>query len=218
MAYGKHEAYGKQELGITSTPGEHPEGIKPLYAWVPSIGVSRLIRLNGNGFSLWRDDLLVGSLSGNGNGRSLYRIRIRDDVIRTIERVVVGRKVRDMVQLIDGRIVSWDGTRHLQVLAPASHVFSMCTGCHAVNQLFVTNGIGPDLYGIVGSSVAAVPGYSYSKAMTGVGGRWSEERLRRFLEDPQGFVPGTTMNFPGVADRNERQQIIDYLKEFNRRQ
>ena len=215
LSYGKRTAYSGASVG--SRPGEHDGDIKPLYAWVPSIGISRLIRLNGEGFELWGDDLLVGSLSGNGSGRSFYRVRVRDDVIRTIERIEIGRKARDMQQLADGRIVNWDGTYHIQVFEPASHVFSKCNSCHAVNQGFVANGIGPDLYGIVGQSVASVPGFNYSQSLSQLGGRWSEERLHWFLEDPMGRVPGTTMAMPGITDPNERQQIIDHLKGVDRR-
>ena len=50
--------------------------------------------------------------------------------------------------------------------------------------------------GVVGQKVArhTKTGYQYSKAMKKFGGKWTRERLDKFLENPTAFVPGTTMN------------------------
>jgi cytochrome c len=48
--------------------------------------------------------------------------------------------------------------------------------------------------------------------MAGYGGRWSEERLDRFLANPGAAIPGTTMAFEGIDDAGERRQIIELLK------
>jgi cytochrome c len=73
------------------------------------------------------------------------------------------------------------------------------------------NGIGPDLRKVVGRPVAGAPGYRYSGALTDLGGRWTRERLDRFLTDPQAYVPGTKMKVAGVTDAAERQQLIEFL-------
>lgn len=48
--------------------------------------------------------------------------------------------------------------------------------------------------------------------MARFGGRWTEERLDRFLESPSAVVPGTTMGFAGIDDAAERKQVIELLK------
>jgi len=208
--------YGKKTLKGSDTPGDHSTGQRPVYAWVPSIGISRLIRVKGKAFPAWRDDLLVASLSGRGNGFSLYRVRIREDQVQVVERIRTGKRVRDLVEMPNGQFVTWDGETIVQTITAASHVFSECTGCHALNKGFAANGIGPDLWGIVGSPVASVEGFQYSQSMKNFGGRWSRERLDIFLRDPQKVVPGTKMTVVGIEDKDKRHTIIKFLANVSR--
>ena len=41
---------------------------------------------------------------------------------------------------------------------------------------------------------------------------WTEATLDRWLTNPEAFVPGTTMTFPGLRDAKARQDVIAYLK------
>jgi len=118
---------------------------------------------------------------------------------------------RDQVELVDGRLALWDGYNKIQIVEPTTAVFSLCSGCHALRDQ--THGIGPDLMGVVDQDIArhTSTGYQYSKAMKKLGGTWTREKLDKFLENPSAVVPGTTMNFPGIADPVERRAIIDYL-------
>jgi cytochrome c len=43
---------------------------------------------------------------------------------------------------------------------------------------------------------------------------WDDKSLDEFLTDPQKKVPGNSMPFPGVADANQRAEIIVYLKSI----
>lgn len=208
--------YGAKSLFGDGTPGKHDYGIRPLYAWVPSIAVSRLIRARGAAFRGWKGDLLIGSLSGRGNGFSIYRVRVRDGSVKFAERVNIGERVRDLVEMDDGTIVAWDGQDRVMTLRPGTQVFAACRGCHGTNLGFPSIGIGPDLWGIVGKDVAAVKGFNYSKAFRNLGGRWTPERLDQFLRDPEGFAPGTTMTMPGIEDETLRRDIINYLVELPR--
>lgn len=208
--------YGKKTLAGSDTPGEHSTGRRPVYAWVPSIGISRLIKVEGKAFPAWRDDLLVASLSGRGSGYSLYRVKIHEDQVKVVERIETGLRVRDLVEMPMGQFLTWDGSEMVQVITSASHVFSECTGCHSLNKGWPKNGVGPDLWDIVGSPVASVQGFQYSQSMKNFGGRWSRERLDEFLRDPQKMVPGTNMEMAGIEDRDKRSAIIEYLAKLPR--
>lgn len=75
--------------------------------------------------------------------------------------------------------------------------------------------IGPHLNGLVGRPIGAVEGYDFSAPLVeaGVeGGTWSAEALNRFLEDPRGYLPGTSMVFRGIRDGDDRADLIAYLE------
>jgi cytochrome c2 len=204
-------AYGGKSWPMIEGPHEHSIGTPPIYAWIPSIGVSNLIQLRGSAFPAWQGDLMVGSLSGLGNGQSLYRIRMLDGRVVFAERIVTGKLVRDLVELADGRLLLWEGLTTLQLVEPAAHVFAPCAACHAVR--YNNHGVGPDLMGILGARVARWQDFAYSDALESFGGRWTTQRLDAFLRDPVGTVPGTKMEIPGIADPAQRAAIIEYLDE-----
>ena len=65
-----------------------------------------------------------------------------------------------------------------------------CQACHDFNK-GGPNKIGPNLWGIVGSKPAEVPGYSFSDAMKAREDKpWTYEALNDFLAAPRSFVPG----------------------------
>ena len=84
--------------------GGHVGYARPALAWVPSIAVSELIVNDERWFPLWKDDLLIGSLGDNQNGRSLFRVRRDGTTIQYVERILLGYRVRDLAPMLDGRI------------------------------------------------------------------------------------------------------------------
>jgi len=206
--------YGRKTLESGGDPGDHAGYTQPVHAWIPSIGISNLIEVDGGLFPLWQGDLLVGALSGLGNGWGIFRVRLVEGRVVSAERIPLDSRVRDLVQLPGGGpLVLWDGDGNIRVVRAADHVFSPCAACHNVRN--AQHGIGPDLYGVVGRGVAGHVDYGYSEAMTRFGGRWTTDRLDRFLEDPQGQIPGTTMEHEGVHDPVERAEIIKFLRELS---
>jgi cytochrome c len=85
---------------------------------------------------------------------------------------------------------------------------SKCVACHSLDRR--ENKVGPHLVGVMGRDVAAVRGYEYSEALRAQGGIWTAERLRGFLQDPQGMVPGVRMV---VSPMNpaELDALVSYL-------
>jgi len=89
-------------------------------------------------------------------------------------------------------------------------MFAVCGACHSVTP--GDHGIGPSLAGVFGDKAGSQAGFDYTDAMKESGLTWNEANLNRFLEDPRGVVPGTTMAYAGLKNAAQRQAVIDYLK------
>lgn len=207
--------YGSAAWPLNHRQGRHDGYQEPVFAWVPSIGVSNLVRIERDRFPVWKGDLLVASL----HAHSLFRLRLLDQRVVFAEPIEIGERVRDIVEGRDGRIILWTDTSSIVSLIPAEGTdgavlfATTCGGCHRVVD-GATHGYGPDLAGVVGRRVGSAPGFQgYSPAMISLGGKWTRERLNAFLQSPQSMVPGTAMTFRGVPDAARREAIIRYLAD-----
>jgi len=204
--------YGAHFWPGDPTPGSHSGYAEPFYSWVPSIGVSSLLVVHGAEFTLWGGDVLIASLRDG----ALYRARVRDQRIVMMERMPFGRRLRDIAEGSDGRLLLWtDRGALLEVEADddvggGEAVFKACNGCHVIGD-GESNGIGPDLRKVVGRKVANMASYRYSQALQNLGGKWTRDRLDEFLTNPQAYVPGTKMRFPGITDADKRHDLIEFL-------
>lgn len=199
--------------------GRHSNFIEPVYAWIPSIGVSNLIEIRSFDPS-WDGDLLVASMSK----QSLFRLRIKNAYVQFAETIVIGERIRYVHQHTSGEIVLWTDSEHLLFLSkdeatPAaeyidSEIKSMdltpfhqarlteaityCMECHSFDQM--GTGAAPTLAGILGRPVASTDYPYYSEALLSYSGKWTTSRLRDFLLEPSETVPGTTMPRPNISE------------------
>ncbi len=84
-----------------------------------------------------------------------------------------------------------------------------CGICHTVQP--GSNRIGPSLFGVVGRKAGTVPDFNYSAANKSSGLTWDTATLDRYINDPRGVVPGTTMSYGGIQDPAQRATLIAYL-------
>ncbi len=91
-------------------------------------------------------------------------------------------------------------------------LYAQCQACHSVAE--GQNRVGPSLFGVVGREAGAVDRFNYSQAITESAVVWTEDALFGYLEDPQDYLPGTRMFYPGVAKPQDRVDIIAYLKSL----
>jgi aldose sugar dehydrogenase len=215
--YGWPFATDGTDYGAFSWPLLKPETAQafqtPLFAWVPSIGISSLLVVQDELFPQWRGDLLIGSLKA----QTLFRARIRDGHVAYLESIELGIRIRDLVEGHDGRIIIvTDGDSLVTIRPKQGHsgeaLFAeKCSGCHRSSSTSRQT-IGPNLFGVVGRRIASQSDQIYSPAFRQLGGDWTEERLDRFLTAPREFIPGTAMDYAGLADAAERSAIISYLR------
>jgi cytochrome c len=91
------------------------------------------------------------------------------------------------------------------------HAFPIrCIECHSVSDT-TEKKIGPNLKGLIGRMSGTLEGYEYSDAMKAAGILWSEETLKTYLVAPRKVVPRTKMNFNGLKQPGEVEDIVAYL-------
>ncbi|HEY0053023.1 MAG TPA: cytochrome c family protein, partial [Caulobacteraceae bacterium] len=110
--------------------------------------------------------------------------------------------------------VDWGTVLPTADAAKGGTAFARCAACHTITQ-GGANGIGPNLFGVVGRRPASHAGFAYSEAMTQHAGEapaWTYDELDAFIRAPNRHVPGTKMSFAGLKDTDTRVALIAYLR------
>jgi len=232
--------YGHKPWLLSERQGRHYEGRKPKLAWSPAIAPTQLVQMRGDEFPEWDGDLLVATLGAgqltrvrlNGDTPILSEAiplsrRLRDLrrlpngalmawtenssllLIRNAERA--DRAGADGLEsLLPWTRPDWRGEGAVAAAADGGSLFAAhCSACHALQDQIK---VGPLLHTVAGRRIAAYPEFGYSAALaTHTGETWNEGRLRRFIENPQAFAPGSAM--PGAnLSASEAAAIARYLQ------
>jgi glucose/arabinose dehydrogenase len=69
--------------------------LEPLYAFIPSIGISEIIKVSNNFHPKWSNNFLVSSLGG----KSIYRVKFDQKYSRVLlaEKIYIGNRIRDLI-------------------------------------------------------------------------------------------------------------------------
>jgi cytochrome c len=92
---------------------------------------------------------------------------------------------------------------------------TICAACHVAerdaSRADLATRIGPNLWGVIGRKAGIYKGYAYSYAMRTSGIVWTDQQLGRYIAAPQQTVPNVRMNFPGLKNPDDIQDVIAYL-------
>ena len=96
-------------------------------------------------------------------------------------------------------------------VAKGGEVFKKCAACHGITP-GGGNGVGPNLYGIIGKPHAAAAGFAYSDVLKGMAAKpWTFDEMNAWLHSPKTYAPGTKMTFAGLSKNEDRANIIAYM-------
>lgn len=211
---------------VEGIPGSHSLYSPPLFSFLPSIGISDLIELE-NFHERWDKDILVASLKA----RSLYRLRISEDKVLYSEPIWVGERVRDVKQLND-KVILWLDNQNLRIYSVASNllnsigrhanqtelntVLSTCLKCHHFGPTN-PNHAAPTLTGLYDRNIGSDPNYMfYSNALKDKQNRWTNEKLKNYIVNPQSVYQGSSMPSSTILfSEKELNEIVELIGTYS---
>lgn len=217
--------YGGGDWVFAKRRGDHSQHQRPVFAFIPSIGISQLIEPRGFAEE-WDGDLLVGSLKE----RTLHRLRLDGDSVVYDEPILLNQRLRDIVQMPDGRlailtddyeviVIEVDRDRKLLSIMeaaaePARDAIKQCLMCHSLAVNDATGGKIP-IAGMIGRKAASWPGVDYSDGLKAIDMVWTAEALDAFLANPDVMAPSTPMASNAVRDPEVRRQLVDLIGKLS---
>ncbi|MGF1610993.1 MAG: c-type cytochrome [Kiloniellales bacterium] len=90
-------------------------------------------------------------------------------------------------------------------------LFGACSSCHSLAP--GRHMTGPSLASIWGRRAGSIEGFvRYSQALRESDVIWDEEAMDPWLANPQAFIPGNRMTFPGMQNETQRRDLIAFLR------
>ncbi len=106
-----------------------------------------------------------------------------------------------------------------QLLASASadkgkSIAKQCASCHTFDK-GGKNGVGPNLWGIIGRKAASHEGFAYSDAVKSKSDNWTYDDVAHMMEAPAKYMKGTKMTFAGLKSAKDRADVLAYLRTLS---
>jgi cytochrome c len=99
--------------------------------------------------------------------------------------------------------------------ANGERMYRACAACHSLEP--DKNMTGPSLADIWNRKSGGLPSFRrYSAALKSAGIIWNDDTLDEWIKDPQHFIPGNTMTFPGMKEPRQRADLLAYLKDASK--
>jgi cytochrome c len=96
--------------------------------------------------------------------------------------------------------------------ARGQRVFGACAACHSLEpNRSMTGPSLAELWQRRAGSLSSFP--RYSPALKSSGMVWNDQTLDIWLQNPAHFIPGNTMTFRGIAETQQRADLLAFLKE-----
>jgi len=94
-------------------------------------------------------------------------------------------------------------------------MYRACAPCHSLEP--DRNMTGPSLADIWNRKSGGLPSFPrYSSVLKAAGIIWNDDTLNEWIKDPQHFIPGNTMTFPGIKEPRQRADLLAYLKDASK--
>jgi cytochrome c len=112
-----------------------------------------------------------------------------------------------MLITLSGRAIAQPGDA-----ARGERMYRACVACHSLEPN--RNMTGPSLAEVWNRKSGSLPSFPrYSPALKSAGIIWNDDTLGEWIKDPQHFIPGNTMTFPGIKDARQRADLLAFLKD-----
>lgn len=119
-----------------------------------------------------------------------------------------GGKVEKLAEPVLAMIAAAD-------IARGQKVSKACAACHTFTK-GGANGVGPNIYNIVGAKKQSKGGFTYSGTLNTNGGNvWTYAELNKYLWKPKKYAPGTKMNYVGLKKPEDRAAMIAWLRTLS---
>jgi cytochrome c len=109
-------------------------------------------------------------------------------------------------------LTGWHAMAEPGDVARGERMYRACVACHSLEPN--RNMTGPSLAEVwnrTAGSLASFPRYSPALKSSGI--VWTDDTLNEWIKDPQHFIPGNTMTFPGMKDARQRDDLLAFLKD-----